>query len=120
MYQRGAWSVRRCCRRLLPLGAVAGLVAGLVLSALSGKSGESLRDVAKTDDEMKDYKLVDTDGVPFSDAALSERMLGCARNPEAVRAMRADCRRSAETATWVAYRRRFAELIRSLVRESGR
>jgi hypothetical protein len=36
MYQRGAWSVRRCCRRLLPWGACAGLVAGAVLLGLTG------------------------------------------------------------------------------------
>ena len=53
-------------------------------------------------------------------AALVERMLGCARNREAVRAMRADCRRSAATATWPAYRRRFVELIRTLVPEDLR
>ncbi len=54
--------------------------------------------------------------VPVEDrAALAERMLACARSPEAVRAMRADCRRSAAAATWPAYRRRFVELIRTLV-----
>jgi glycosyltransferase involved in cell wall biosynthesis len=58
--------------------------------------------------------------VPVEDtAALAERMLACARSPEAVRAMRADCRRSAAVATWPAYRRRFAELIRTLVPETG-
>jgi glycosyltransferase involved in cell wall biosynthesis len=54
------------------------------------------------------------------DAALAERMLGCARNPEAVRGMRDDCRRAAEAATWPAYRRRFADLIRALVPEGAR
>jgi glycosyltransferase involved in cell wall biosynthesis len=59
--------------------------------------------------------------VPAEDvAALTERMLSCARSPEAVRAMRADSRRSAEAATWPAYRRRFAELIRSLLQERRR
>ncbi|MEA2695649.1 MAG: hypothetical protein QOJ16_5036 [Acidobacteriota bacterium] len=59
--------------------------------------------------------------VPAGDvAALAERMLGCARNRDAVRGMRADCRRSAETATWPAYRRRFADLLRSLVPEGKR
>jgi glycosyltransferase involved in cell wall biosynthesis len=59
--------------------------------------------------------------VPAGDAAaLAERMLGWARNPDTVRGMRADCRRSAETATWPAYRRRFADLIRALVPEGVR
>ena len=59
--------------------------------------------------------------VPAEDAAaLAERMLWCARNGEAVRGMRADCRRSAEAATWPAYRRRFADLIRALVPEGSR
>jgi glycosyltransferase involved in cell wall biosynthesis len=58
--------------------------------------------------------------VPAEDtAALAERMLACARSPEAVRALRADCRRSAAAATWPAYRRRFAELIRTLVPAAG-
>ena len=46
--------------------------------------------------------------------ALSDRMAWCARHPEAVRAMGPDCRRAAETATWPAYHRRFAELVRGL------
>ena len=59
--------------------------------------------------------------IPAGDAAaLAERMLGCARNPDAVRGMRADCRRSADVATWPAYRRRFADLIRALVPEGAR
>lgn len=33
----------------------------------------ALLDTAKLDDELKRYKLVDTDGQPFADAALSER-----------------------------------------------
>jgi len=33
----------------------------------------ALPDVFKLDDELKKYKLVDTDGQPFADAALSER-----------------------------------------------
>jgi glycosyltransferase involved in cell wall biosynthesis len=58
--------------------------------------------------------------VPVEDtAALAERMLECARSPAAVRAMRADCRRSAEAATWPAYRRRFTELLRTLVPGRG-
>jgi glycosyltransferase involved in cell wall biosynthesis len=54
--------------------------------------------------------------VPVEDvSALADRMVWCARHPEAVRAMGAHCRRAAETATWSAYHRRFAELVRSLV-----
>ncbi len=34
---------------------------------------QALLDVVKLDDELKKYKLVDTDGQPFADAALSER-----------------------------------------------
>jgi hypothetical protein len=34
---------------------------------------QALLDVIKLDDELKKYKLVDTDGQPFADAALSER-----------------------------------------------
>jgi glycosyltransferase involved in cell wall biosynthesis len=54
--------------------------------------------------------------VPAEDtAALAERMLWCARNGAAVRGMQEECRRSAEAATWPAYRRRFVDLLRSLV-----
>jgi glycosyltransferase involved in cell wall biosynthesis len=56
--------------------------------------------------------------VPAEDpVALAERMLWCARNREAVRGMREACRRSAEAATWPAYRRRFVDLLRRLVLE---
>jgi len=59
--------------------------------------------------------------VPAGDAtALAERMLGCARNRDAVRGMRDACRRSAESATWPAYRRLFADLVRGLVPERER
>lgn len=55
--------------------------------------------------------------VPAGDAVLlAERMLACARDPEGVRALRAECRRSAEAATWEAYHERFAALIREIVR----
>lgn len=54
--------------------------------------------------------------VPAGEAApLAERMLACAGDREAVRAMRAECRRSAEAATWEAYHERFAALVRRLV-----
>ncbi|HEX7182458.1 MAG TPA: glycosyltransferase family 4 protein [Thermoanaerobaculia bacterium] len=54
--------------------------------------------------------------VPVEDVgALADRMLWCARNSEAVRAMREDCRRSAEAATWPAYHGRLADLVRRIV-----
>ncbi len=56
--------------------------------------------------------------VPAGDAAaLAERMVWCVRNREAVRGMREQCRRSAAAATWPAYHRRLAELLRTLVPE---
>jgi len=55
--------------------------------------------------------VVPVDDVP----ALAERMLWCARHPAEVRAMREACRRAAEAATWPAYHRRLAEVVRSLV-----
>jgi glycosyltransferase involved in cell wall biosynthesis len=54
--------------------------------------------------------------VPAGDAApLAERMLACARDRDRVRGLRADCRRSAEAATWEAYHERLAELVRRLL-----
>jgi glycosyltransferase involved in cell wall biosynthesis len=54
--------------------------------------------------------------VPVEDvSALADRMAWCLGHPEAVRAMGLDCRRAAEAATWPAYHRRFAELVRSLL-----
>jgi glycosyltransferase involved in cell wall biosynthesis len=56
--------------------------------------------------------------VPAGDAAaLAERMAWCIRNRKAVRGMREQCRRSAEAATWPAYHRRLAELLRAIVPE---
>ncbi|MFY9821785.1 MAG: glycosyltransferase family 4 protein, partial [Thermoanaerobaculia bacterium] len=46
--------------------------------------------------------------------ALAGRMAWCVRHPEAVRALRPDCRKAAEAATWPAYARRFTDLLRSL------
>jgi glycosyltransferase involved in cell wall biosynthesis len=58
--------------------------------------------------------------VPVGDVrALAERMLWCARHAAAVRAMRDACRRAAEAATWPAYHRRLAELVRGLVGRGG-
>src|SRR5262249_13534842 len=54
--------------------------------------------------------------IPADDReALAERMLWCVRHPADVRAMSAACRRAAETATWPAYHRRLADLVRRLV-----
>jgi glycosyltransferase involved in cell wall biosynthesis len=47
--------------------------------------------------------------VPVGDAAaLAGRMAWCAGHPDAVRALRGECRRAAEAATWGAYRSRLA------------
>ncbi len=54
--------------------------------------------------------------VPVGDAAaLAARMAWCAGHLDAVRAMAAECRRAAESATWPAYQRRLAELLRGLL-----
>ena len=56
--------------------------------------------------------------VPIDDAAaLAERMAWCAGHPDAVRALRDDCRRAAETATWGAYRSRLAARIGEILEE---
>jgi len=71
--------------------------------------------------EMVGAKDLITDGetgwiVPVDDVpALAERMLWCARHPGAVRALGGACRRAAEAATWPAYHRRLAELLRGLL-----
>ncbi|MBW8873597.1 MAG: glycosyltransferase family 4 protein [Acidobacteria bacterium] len=71
--------------------------------------------------EMVGAKDLVTEGrtgwiVPVEEVrALAERMAWCVRHPEAVRAMRADCRRAAEAATWPAYAQRFTDLLGSLV-----
>lgn len=70
--------------------------------------------------EMVGSKDLVTEGktgwvVPVEDFnALAERMLWCVRHRDEVRALRPDCRKAAESATWAAYHKRFAELIRSL------
>jgi glycosyltransferase involved in cell wall biosynthesis len=54
--------------------------------------------------------------VAAGDAApLAEQMIWCARHAAAVRGMRAECRRSAEAATWPAYHQRLATLLRSVL-----
>jgi len=71
--------------------------------------------------EMVGAKDLITEGqtgwiVPVDDVrALTERMLWCARHPGAVRALRGACRHAAEAATWPAYQRRLAELLRRLL-----
>ena len=71
--------------------------------------------------EMVGAEDLITDGesgwiVPVGDVpALAARMLWCARHPTAVRAMRDACRRAAAAATWPAYHRRLAALVRDLV-----
>jgi glycosyltransferase involved in cell wall biosynthesis len=58
--------------------------------------------------------------VPVEDReALTRRMLACARDPAAVRALSPQARASARAATWEAYHERFAELLRRLL-ERGR
>jgi glycosyltransferase involved in cell wall biosynthesis len=75
--------------------------------------------------EMVGAKDLVTEGktgwiVPVDDvAALAGRMSWCASHPEAVRAMGPDCRRAAEGATWPAYHRRLAELLRALPEAGG-
>jgi glycosyltransferase involved in cell wall biosynthesis len=75
--------------------------------------------------EMVGAKDLVTEGktgwiVPVDDvAALAGRMAWCAGHPEAVRAMGPDCRRAAEGATWPAYHRRLAELLRALPEAGG-
>jgi glycosyltransferase involved in cell wall biosynthesis len=54
--------------------------------------------------------------VPAGDvAALADRMVRCARQPEAVRAMGTHCRQAAEAASWRVYHHRLAEVVRSLL-----
>ena len=50
---------------------VGGLVLGTLHELRPGQSAEIAR--ASMADELRQYKLVDTDGQPFADAALSER-----------------------------------------------
>ncbi len=58
--------------------------------------------------------------VPAGDGgALGERMAWCLRHRAAVRAMREECRRSAEAATWPAYHRRLVELLARLLASPG-
>jgi glycosyltransferase involved in cell wall biosynthesis len=71
--------------------------------------------------EMVGAKGLVTEGksgwvVPVEDvSALADRMAWCARHPEIVRAMGPDCRRAADSASWPAYHRRLAELVRGFL-----
>ncbi|HEY0513854.1 MAG TPA: glycosyltransferase family 4 protein [Thermoanaerobaculia bacterium] len=71
--------------------------------------------------EMVGAKDLVTEGkagwiVPVDDAdALTGRMAWCAGHPDDVRAMKADCRRAAESATWPAYHRRFVDLLSEIL-----
>lgn len=70
--------------------------------------------------EMVGAKDLVTEGrngwiVPAGEAPpLAERMLACAHDRNMVRAMREECRRSAQAATWEAYHQRLAELLRRI------
>ncbi len=56
--------------------------------------------------------------VPAGEAQpLADRLVECARDREALFALRDECRRVAEGATWAAYRGRFADLIARLLTE---
>jgi glycosyltransferase involved in cell wall biosynthesis len=58
--------------------------------------------------------------VPAGDAAaLAQRMAWCVQNAAGVRGMREACRESARAATWPAYHRRLAELLRAIVPEKA-
>ncbi|HSF44324.1 MAG TPA: glycosyltransferase family 4 protein [Thermoanaerobaculia bacterium] len=67
--------------------------------------------------EMVGSKNLVTEGktgwiVPVEDVeALTRRLLWCAENPDALRALRPACREAAEEATWPAYHRRLTELL---------
>jgi glycosyltransferase involved in cell wall biosynthesis len=72
--------------------------------------------------EMVGAKDLVTEGrngwiVPAGDAEpLADRMLACARDRTTVRAMREECRRSAEAATWESYHARLAALLAKILR----
>ncbi len=56
--------------------------------------------------------------VPADVSALADRMTWCAGHPEAVRAMRPECRQAAENATWQRYERRLTEVVRTIIETS--
>ena len=64
-------------RVLVPVVSVVliagGLGAGVVLTALGKQRPELSRKAGDLDEELRRYKLVDTDGQPFADAALNQR-----------------------------------------------
>ena len=70
--------------------------------------------------EMVGAKELVTEGtgwiVPVDDVpALADRLIWCVEHAGEVRAMRDTCRRAAEAATWPAYHKRLAALMRSLL-----
>jgi hypothetical protein len=52
---------------------VLGAAYGIIVGKFAAQTPELARSEAQLDDELKKYKLVDTDGQAFSDAGLSER-----------------------------------------------
>ena len=76
------WGVRRWSQRSagswihLSLGVllvVLGAGYGVIVGKFAAQKPELARSESQLDDELKKYKLVDTDGQAFSDAGLSER-----------------------------------------------
>jgi hypothetical protein len=76
------WGFRRRSRRSagswihLSLGillVVLGAAYGIIVGKFAAQKPELARSESELDDELKKYKLVDTDGQAFADAGLSER-----------------------------------------------
>jgi hypothetical protein len=65
---------RRKSKALIILGILV-LAAGAALGVLAKLRSQQLADLvpAAADEELKKYKIIDTDGQPFADAALNER-----------------------------------------------
>ena len=65
---------RRGSKALIILGILV-LAAGAALGVLAKLRSQQLADLvpAAADEELKKYKIIDTDGQPFADAALNER-----------------------------------------------
>jgi hypothetical protein len=69
-----AASPRRASKPLIAL-AILLLLAGIIAGVIAKLRSQELADLvpAASDEELQQYKLVDTDGQPFADAALNER-----------------------------------------------
>ena len=67
--------VRAHGRKLLIIAGIVLLLAGAGLGVFAKLRSQQLADLipAASDEELKQYKLIDTDGQPFADAALNER-----------------------------------------------